>query len=83
MKRHKNEILRFLFAIVLPAVILAALGIFALRFGWLQSNAEEQADLDSHAKLICELLRSGARLYGFDRHGPPGQGPRAKGQGKR
>ena len=85
MKRHKSEILRFLLAIVLPAVSLAALGIFALRVGWLQSKAGEQADLDSQAELICELMRSGARLYGFDRHGAPDDdgGPGARKDGER
>lgn len=80
MKRHKNELLRFIFAIAIPAFILAGLGIFALRVGWLQAKANEQAELATQAELFAELLRSGARLYGFDRHGPP---PNAEGRAER
>ena len=87
MKRHKREILRFIFAIAVPAVVLAVLGIFALRTVWVQTKAEEQSDLNSHAQLICELMRSEARLYGFDRHDRPGEhddgGPGAHMMGKR
>lgn len=71
MKRHKNELLRFVFAIAIPAFFLAGMGIFALRVGWRQAKANEQAELATHAELFGELLRSGARLYGFGRHGPP------------
>lgn len=58
-------------SIVLPALSLAVLGMHVLRSGWLKARADEQADLEARAELVCELLRSGARIYGFDRHGPP------------
>lgn len=71
----------------MPAIVLAGLGIFALRTGWVQSQAEEQNDLNAHAQLICELMRSEGRLYGFDRRERPGEhddgGPGARMMGKR
>lgn len=75
----KSDTKKFLVVIVSTAILLAALGTWALCDVWRKMWEDEQKDLNIHAELISDALMAHARLNS-GLTGPPPQRPRKPGQ---